>query len=185
MVGNSKNYDAIDILRLFLKLNGRTSRYFLSNELDIGEGSIKGMLKELSKKDLIKSTNKGHTLTKKGEKKKIQFNSIVSEIKRINLEDFKGPRGNAVVLSGCNRKISYQDRDNAIRSGADAALLFRYNKGLFLAQCEQGLIDTKSLDNLFSYNKNDILLVVFANNKKTIEKALLNMATKLNPQLTL
>ena len=183
MVGNKKNYDEIDVLRLFLRINGKIARTKLTKEMQLGEGSIKGILTKLKQKKLIVSTNKGHKLTQKGIKIKGQLFEQISQIKKIKLDVFHNLTGQAILIRNANKKISYKVRDVAIRVGAEAALLFKYDKRLFLAQCEQDLIDTSSLDKIFKFTQGDVCAVVFAKENNVIEKALLNIAYHLNEKV--
>src|SRR3989338_10737 len=66
MVGNIPNFTKIDILRCFLRFSKNTGRQELARELEIGEGTMRTILKILKSKNLLDSTKKGHFLSKRG-----------------------------------------------------------------------------------------------------------------------
>ncbi len=183
MVGNKKNYEDIDVLRVFLSVDKRVARQKISKELGIGEGSVKSILDLLCERQLIKPTNKGHSLIKRGEKIKEAIAAMISDIRAANFDIFSGMKGKAIHIKNPTEEITYKTRDIAIRNGADAALLFKFEGKLFLPQCEQDLIDTKNIDNLFDMSDGDYLVIVYSDDKSVIERALYNVAVGLNSGL--
>ncbi|MCK5282498.1 MAG: DUF4443 domain-containing protein [Nanoarchaeota archaeon] len=184
MVGNKCNYDALDIIRVFLSIDGEKPRKELCHTTGLGEGSVKGILNLLKEKAIMDSSRKGHFLTRKGRRLRNEIRNEISEIKNAKLGFFKGLKSAALVVKNSKSRITYKVRDIAIRTGAEVALLFKFDKKLFMPQCEQDLINTSELDLLFDYSDGDILIVVFADNIKIVEKALLNVAVALNKKLS-
>jgi len=180
MVGNISNYSKTDILRTFLLLEKPVSRAELSHRLELGEGTTRTILDILKNKKLIKSNRQGHTFTGKGTNvlkkikknlegpKRIKYGSLHPKLKK-----------SAVLVKNCNRKITFKERDIAIKNRAEAAVLFRFDKNLFLPQAEQDIIDTKQLNYLFDYKKNDILIITFADSYRVAENSCLSVASDI------
>jgi len=181
MAGNRINYDDIDVLRVFMHIHGKKCRKDLKN-LGIGEGSLKGILNILKAKRILSSTRQGHSLTSKGEKLRSTVNSEISNPKKVGLEYFKGI-GAAIVVGNVRKKITYRERDIAIRQGAEAALLLRFDKKLFIPECDQDVMNMDKFEGLFKYKQGDILMVVFADSTNIVERALLSVALSLNLRL--
>ena len=68
MVGNIPNFNDVDILRCFLKIDKDISRIDLVKKLQLGEGTIRTILNILKNNNLITSTQKGHSFNEKGVK---------------------------------------------------------------------------------------------------------------------
>jgi hypothetical protein len=117
------------------KLNGHISRDLLGNELSLGGGSIKTLVKHLKTKDMVKTSNAGTILTEKGER-------IISQILlRIPKETIIPPSSitvgkfnYAVLVKNISNSINYgiEQRDIAIRSGATGATTLLFKEGKFL-----------------------------------------------------
>ncbi len=183
MVGNISNYEDIDVLRVFLRVNGKTPRKELSEELCLGEGSVKSILNLLKKQRLLKSTKKGHFLGRKGVNLKEDIDKQISKIKKVKIDFFKGLKGGAILVRNSRKEVNYKIRDIAIRNGAEAALLFEFKEKLFMPQCEQDLFDVSQLEGLFDYSNGDVLVIVFAKEIMVVERALLNVSLGLSKKL--
>lgn len=173
MVGNLSNYRETDVLRVLFSIGKEPmSRLELCGKLELGEGTMRTILDILKNKKLISSERKGHFLSEEGIKKiseireniegpiRIKYNELHPKLKKV-----------AVLVKKWGKKISFIDRDTAIKNGAEAALLFRFDKNLFLPQAEQDIINTKQLKDLFEYQKNDVLIITFAHSYKVAENS--------------
>lgn len=191
MVGNKPNYNPIDILRTFLTINENSGRNDLSRKLNLGEGTLRTILDILKKKNILSSTRKGHSLTKKGKnylKQTLQNISLPNSIKLKNPYPSYKKVGILVKKVSPKKTISFLERDIAVKNGADAALIFRYKNKLTLPSTK---IDFKK-DYKDSYNKliilfnpknNDILILTFSNSYNKAENAALMVALSLNEKL--
>jgi len=175
MVGNLSNFTKIDILRCLLKIEKPMSRFQLSKELDLG-GSILDILK---KNKLLESNKKGHYLSIKGNDivKKIK-NSI--DIKEIALNNLFPNKKKIVVHIKSPKKIekSHILRDEAVKNGADGAIILNYDGKLkvYDSDYEQ---DFSEVENKFELDKNDLIIITYADSYKLAEHGALAVAINL------
>ncbi len=114
---------------------GYVSRLLLIKELQLGEGSIKTLIKHLKMKKLIITTNKGTTMSESGQK-------IFEEMSRFICAETQIPRSSisvsvfnyAILLRfvKCAIKQGVEQRDAAIKMGAKGATTLVYRDGKFL-----------------------------------------------------
>ena len=182
MVGNLPNFTKIDILRCLLKIEKPVSRSELSKTLDLGEGTIRAVLDILKKNNLLESNKQGHYLNKKGNKiiKKIRENIDTKEIK---IDIF--PKKKKIALHIKNpKKISkaYVLRDEAVKNGADGALILKYDGKLRL--CDSDYKQTfNEIEDKFDLKKNDLIIATYADSYKLAEHGALAVAINLNSNL--
>ena len=129
---------SFDVVHIFKTLqlienNGHVSRGLLCEELGLGEGSIKTLIKHLKMNNLIQTSNRGTKMTNRG---KAIFSELISSIPTETVlptcSIALGKFNHAVLL----KELSYavrsgiEQRDAAIRMGGIGAttLLFRENK---------------------------------------------------------
>lgn len=111
--------------------NESLGRKQISQKLDIGEGSTRTVLNRLKKKELIKSTPKGHSLTEKGlkeiEKRSEKFFCFDAGGLTVGEKDV------AVLVKEAADKINQgvEQRDEAIKAGADGATVLVFKDGRF------------------------------------------------------
>lgn len=179
MVGNYPNFMKTDILRCFLRIDKNTSRGYLKEDLELGEGTVKSLLKILKNKRLINSTKKGHSLTDKGYGIKSKINNLV-EIKKINIKNLYPNYKKVGILIRINKKIKidYRLRDLAVKNGAEGALIFKYGNKLILPDYDKK--DFKDIEKLFNLKKNDVLVITFAASFKLAEYSALSVLLEIN-----
>jgi len=129
------SFGDVHIFKTFqlLKENKRISRILLCEELALGEGSVKTLVKHMKMDDLIVTSNGGTKLTTKG---KAVCNGLVSAIpSETTLPRCSvalGKFNHAVLLKGLSYviKSGIEQRDAAIRMDAIGAttLLYKDNK---------------------------------------------------------
>lgn len=184
---------SFDIAHVFKALqlmekHGRISRALLTDELNLGEGSIKTLVKHLKMQELIETSNAGMWFTEKGKKiySKIS-DSIPKEIDIPSCSIGLGKYNHVVLLKGLEPKIGsgVEQRDTAIRMGAVGAttLLFKEGKLLMPGLNQDSLrkdpnIRKLILQKLQPENK-DVIIIGSADKKKTAE-----FATKKTALLT-
>tara|TARA_Y100000310_G_scaffold264603_1_gene275277 strand:- start:4601 stop:5221 length:621 start_codon:yes stop_codon:yes gene_type:complete len=183
MVGNLSNFTKIDILRCLLKIENPVSRAQLSKISNLGEGTIRSILNILKKNNLLESNNKGHYLSAKGSRiiKKIKGNITIKEIILNNFLPNK--KKVALHIKNPNKLIkSYVLRDEAVKNGADGALVFKFDKKLELydSNYEQ---DFSEAGNEFDLDKNDLVIVSYADSYRLAEYGALAASTGLNKEL--
>jgi Mn-dependent DtxR family transcriptional regulator len=131
---------SFDIVHVFKTLqliqeNGHISRETLCEELQLGEGTIKTLVRHLKMQNLIESTNAGTKMTKKGNSFFSELlSSIPSEISLSKCAITLGKYNYSVLVKQMSSTIKdgIEQRDAAIKMGASGAttLLFKDNKFL-------------------------------------------------------
>ena len=183
MVGNLSNFTKIDTLRCLLKIENPVSRIELSKILGLGEGSIRSILNILKKNNLLESNNKGHYLSEKGRNivKKIKDNI---NLKEITLNDpYPNKKKIALHLKSPDKLIkSYILRDDAMKNGADGALVFKFDKKLELYGSDYER-DFSRIEDMFDLGKDDLVIVAYADSYRLAEHGALAAAIELNKDI--
>ena len=112
---------------------GHVSREMLCDELELGEGATRTLMKHLKMQNLIESTNAGTKMSKKGNALFNEFlSSIPYELSLSKCSITLGKHNYAVLVKqmGSTVKSGIEQRDAAIKMGASGAttLLFMDNK---------------------------------------------------------
>ena len=182
MVGNLSNFTKIDILRCLLRIEKPISRSELSKTLGLGEGTMRSVLNILKKNKLLNSNKKGHYLSTDG-------NEIVNKIKnnfcmkKVDLVDIPNKKKIAIHIKNPNEvEKSYVLRDEAVKNGADGALLLKYDKKLRLYDPDYKQ-DFSEIENKFDLDRNDLVVVAYADSYKLAEHGALAAAIRLNRNL--
>ncbi len=129
-----KKFDRYDILRIFFLIGkkGKIARQKLSKLAEVGEGSIRSILRILSNKKLVVTTRKGSELSPKGKKVFRQAVKYFTLPKKIRYDIFKdGLDVYASVVKKYERekiKELYKARDFAIRKGCNSAMVLICNR---------------------------------------------------------
>lgn len=184
MVGNIPNFTKIDILRCFLKFNKNIGRQELAKEIGLGEGTVRTILDILKSKKLLDSNKKGHFLSKNGKEMLAQINEFVKAAKTIASKslypDLK--KVGVQLKSTSSLKEIYKLRDIAVKHGADGALILEFDNKLYAPESNYEL-DYKELERLFDFEKDDVLIIAFSNEKIKAENGAFAIAVELNSLL--
>jgi hypothetical protein len=183
MVGNLPNFTKIDILRCLLRIEKPVSRSYLKKSLGLGEGTVKSILLILKQKGLIKSGNKGHSLSKKGSFIISKIRGII-ETKKIGQIGIL-PDKKIIALQIKNQKDigkAYVLRDVAVKNGADGALILKYDKRLILCDSDYNA-KLGNLESEFKLKKNYYIIMAYASSYKLAEHGALATAAYLNNYL--
>ncbi|MFH0867753.1 MAG: DUF4443 domain-containing protein [Candidatus Woesearchaeota archaeon] len=183
MVGNLSNFTKIDILRCLLKIEKPVSRSELSKILDLGEGTIRAILDILKKHKLLESNKQGHYLSADGNAivKKIRNNINIEKVESIDVLPNK--KKIAVHIKNPNSVgKSYMLRDEAVKNGADGALILNYGKKLELCDSNYKQDFTK-IESKFDLSKNDLVIVTYADSYKLAEHGALAAAINVDNNL--
>lgn len=131
------SFDMVHVFKTLqlIQENGHVSRERLCEDLGLGEGTIKTLVRHLKMYNLIESTNAGTKMTKKGNSFFSELlSSIPSEISLSKCAITLGKFNYAVLVKQMSSMIKdgIAQRDAAIRMGASGAttILFRDNKFL-------------------------------------------------------
>ena len=132
------SFDMVHVFKTLqlIQESGHVSREKLCDDLGLGEGTIKTLVRHLKMQNLIESTNAGTKMTKKGNSLFSELlSSIPSEISLSKCGITLGKFNYAVLVKQMSSMIKdgIVQRDAAIRMGASGAttLLFKDNKFLF------------------------------------------------------
>lgn len=190
MVGNIPSYVKTDILRAFLLVKENISRNELVSKLGLGEGTVRTILDILKYKNLIYSTKKGHSLTEKGNLFLKKTEGIMS-VKSANLDNFyPGLKKTLILLKKPDKtaKISFQERDIAVKQGADGAVILRFDKGLYIPDADINFKENykKAYDKIlkcFDFKSGNILILCFADSSRNAENGALEIALTMSKEL--
>jgi hypothetical protein len=157
-----------------IKRDGHVSRLLLINELDLGEGSIKTLIKHLKMEKLIITTQKGTAMTERGEK-------IFEEMSQYICSETQVPKSSisiaeynhAILLRNMKFAIKQgvEQRDAAIKIGAKGATTLLFNNGKFLIPGSKfnALKGEKAIEKLLKDDlkpeENDIIVIGSDDNK--------------------
>ena len=184
MVGNLSNFTKIDILRCLLRIEKPVSRSQLSKILDLGEGTIRAILGILKKNKLLESDERGHYLSAEGNAIAKKINNALS-MKKVDLINiFPNKKKMAVHIKNPGKiSKSYVLRDEAVKTGADGALILNYDKKLRLCDLDYKQ-DFSGIEDKFDLARNDLVIVTYADSYKLAEHGALAVATELNSSLS-
>lgn len=129
------SFDMVHVFKTLqlIEVYGHVSREMLCDELELGEGATRTLMKHLKMQNLIESTNAGTKMSKKGNALFNEFlSSIPYELSLSKCSITLGKHNYAVLVKqmGSTVKSGIEQRDAAIKMGASGAttLLFIDNK---------------------------------------------------------
>ena len=130
------SFELVHIFKVFqlLAKNEHISRALLCEELSLGEGSVRTLVKHMKMQGLISSTNHGTTLTEKGKKiSTALIRAITAETDVPNCSFAIGKFNYAILLKQASFAIKsgIEQRDAAIKVGALGATTLIYNNHKF------------------------------------------------------
>jgi hypothetical protein len=130
------SFDSVHVFKVLqlIERKGHVSRNLLCQELALGEGSIKTLVKHLKMKGLIQSTKRGTTMTEKGRKISSEILSLIpTETTIPKCSIALGKFNYAVLVKGFSFavKLGIEQRDEAIRIGALGATTLLFDDGKF------------------------------------------------------
>jgi len=160
--------------------NKKISRSLMMNELGLGEGSVKTLVKHLKVQGLVENSNAGMWLTNKG---KIIYTKLqVSMPKEMNIPKCSislGKFNYAILLKNVsyNIKSGIEQRDAAIKAGAIGAttLVFKHKRLEIPGTGEDFTKNDPKIHFLIMKKlepeENDVIIIASSHNKKIAEMA--------------
>ncbi len=184
MVGNIPNFTSADVLRCFLKFSRKIGRQELAKELELGEGTVRTILDLLKSKKFLDSTKKGHFLSAKGDEALKELYSCISAPKAVKIQTvYPDLKKAGVLIKGIlNLKEAYKLRDLAVKSGADGALILKFDGHLHAPELDSSQ-DYSELEKYFDFEGNDVLVIAFSGQKREAENGAISIAIELNSVL--
>jgi len=175
--------DAVAVLFLLKTPKGRKQ---ISEELNLGEGTVRTLLKKLSSVRLVESQQKGHSLSEKGVEVVREISKLFSEPLEVSpLEDFVTY---ALVVKNPPEFKSIEVRDEAIRFFARGAMILIVQENeIVFPEDRRALKETlpelsEDLKKLPVEN-GDLVIVTWANTKADALKSLIHVALTLKGEL--
>ncbi len=131
---------SFDIAHVFkalqlIETRGHTSRDVLCKELNLGEGSVKTLVKHLMMENMIETSNAGTKMSDKGKKLFAGLlSSIPAECKIPKCSIALGKFNYAILLKQLSVaiKLGIEQRDAAIKVGGVGATTLLFRKGKFV-----------------------------------------------------
>jgi predicted transcriptional regulator len=151
----------------------------LSDEIELGEGSIRTIIKLLKKLGLIEASELGCKLTRKGTRLIRYLNSKIGPALPLSKSFLAVGEANFGVLvkkAGFKVKNGIKQRDAAIKLGADAATTLIFKKeGLILPPMNKLLNEewpnlAKEVYQAFQPKENDVIIICSAKNKSLAKR---------------
>ncbi|MCO6041545.1 DUF4443 domain-containing protein [Thermococcus alcaliphilus] len=175
--------DAIAVLFLLKTPKGRKQ---ISEELNLGEGTVRTLLKKLSSIGLVESQQKGHSLSEKGVKIIQEISELFSE--PLEVTPLEGFVTYALVVRNPPEFKSIELRDEAIRFFAKGAMILTVQNGEIVFP-EDGRPLRETLPELsedlkkLPIENGDLVIVTWAENKADALKSLIHVALSLKGEL--
>ena len=131
------SFDIAHVFKALQLINtrGHISRDLLCRELNLGEGSIKTLVKHLMMENMIETSNAGTKMSDKGKKFFAELHSsIPAECKIPKCSIALGEFNYAILLKklGSAINIGIEQRDAAIKVGGVGATTLLFRKGKFM-----------------------------------------------------
>ncbi|WP_048055963.1 DUF4443 domain-containing protein [Pyrococcus sp. ST04] len=124
--GAYPEYTLEDAFAVIFMLKDPVGRKQMAEKLELGEGTIRTLLRKLTQLGLIKSRQRGHFLTEEGMELKGKLEELFSEPIEIKVENFPAF---AVVVKNPGEFKSIELRDEAIRFDAKGAMILIVKDG--------------------------------------------------------
>ena len=183
MVGNIANFMKIDLLRCLLRIEKPVSRSFLSKSLELGEGTIRSILDILKSKGYLESNNAGHYLSEKGNTiiKQTRTNTNITAIDKVLM--FPNKKVIAIKIKNPVKTVNVVAlRDEAVKNGAEGAVILKYDKKLRLYDSNYKE-DLSKIEDRLKLEKNDLVIVTYAHSYKLAEYGAIAAAIRINRDL--
>lgn len=134
-------FTEVDVLKALLSIgeSGAVGRGRLGAITGLGQGEVRTLIKRLKDNQMILVEPKGCRLSKKGEKEYAKITSLLSWSSEVDARPLRlGPRCWAALVRGGSKRVRYgiEQRDAAIKAGADGAFTANFVSGRFVVPGE-------------------------------------------------
>jgi len=116
-----------DVVAVLFLLRNPIGRKTISELLDLGEGSVRTLLRKLSGMGVIESSQRGHVLSERGRKLLGEMSKEFSEVQRVG--EVEGFPAYALIVKNPPEFKSIELRDEAIRFFAKGAMILVVKNG--------------------------------------------------------
>ncbi|MEM1946335.1 MAG: DUF4443 domain-containing protein [Candidatus Caldarchaeum sp.] len=187
--GPSPAFTTVQLLYAVFLLGSHTvlGRKRLTDYLGIGEGSVRTMLTRLTEKGLAVSTQKGLSLTDKGRELYDYLKKFLTAVKAVSFNmPWQAQHNHGLVVKGLADRVStgVEERDEAIRNGASAAMVLTYMfDGLYMPRVANLTVEqphfARQVVEFFKPSVNDVVIIAGADDDVKARYAALAAAVKL------
>lgn len=187
--GPALSFSVFHVLRaLELIAEKSYGRLKLSEELDIGEGATRTLLKRLKGAGLVSTSKTGCRLTWKGERLREKYRSTFKRKASLEKNELTLAEHNIAILisnSGDKVECGMKQRDAAVVAGAKGAVTLIYAEGkLAIPRVSDDVAKIypkayRQLMELLSPEENDVIIVASADTQKRAEYGALAAAWTL------
>ncbi len=161
---------------MVIKEKAPIGRKKISKEMKLGEGTTRTLLDQLKDRGLIKSNNRGHSLTDEGK-------SLAEEISKNMLHfdagDLTVGEVDVAMVAGndssLNIKNGIDQRDEAIKAGAQGATVVKFEGGVLKMVDSRTEIDgevTEEITEKLSLSDGDVIIIATGEDKNRAELGL-------------
>ncbi len=180
------SYDVLMVLLFFSEKKFPIGRYTLKEQLKLGPGVIRTLLRRLAQLNLIRPVKKkGHILTDEGKKTIKGIRKFIAEEKRLPESDlFIGGKNNyGIRLRNVSDKISdgLEQRDKAIKVGAGGAttIICKDGKLIIPPIHELNEKEEKMIREAFDLHEKDTIIIISADDDLIAWRGALAVALNL------
>ena len=188
VLDTQRKFCEYDVFRVFLRLGerGKLDRKTLARICDLGEGSVRTILRILEERRIVEKRRKGNVLRERGRVYFQKVAEIMSPIKRVKHDVFKDnlPCLGCVVRRYEKDKISslYKARDYAIRAGCNSAMvLIRTREHIKIPYVRKWNFD--ELKEEFETRRGDLIVLASAERMRVSENGIIAICTYLSDEL--
>ncbi len=151
-------------------------RRILAQELEVSDGTVRGLLERLAEQGIIQVNKSGAVLTGQGASRLRKHLSELNIMKMEFLDGCElvpGKSATAIQLIGKYRPgmTGVPQRDEAVRSGAQGSVIIGFRGGRLVLPpdnreaAEVSPREDKRLREIFDLSENDLIVIGFAGNK--------------------
>ncbi|MCS6770049.1 MAG: hypothetical protein NZ570_06410 [Candidatus Caldarchaeum sp.] len=187
--GPSPAFTAIQLIYAVILIGSSAvmGRKRLTSQLGLGEGTVRTMLARLVSWELAFSTREGLRLTQKGVDLYQFLTKTITELKRVEFEmPWTAPHNYGVVVKDAADRVStgVEERDEAVRNGASAAMVLTYlADGLHMPRVSNLSVErpdfAEKVIKFFTPSENDVILITGADDEAKARYSALAAAVKL------
>ncbi len=190
MVGAAPSFSEAHVIRAMLLLDGKVvGRKKLLKMLEVGEGSMRTILKRLKRQGLIKSSKQGHTLTPQGKQKLQKILEKFTRPQETKLYDLAPDKIQSLLVvknASPKLKAGVFERDVALKAGADGAvILVKRSSQVGFPTDDLSLtefpVTQKRVEEL-NLSDGDVVVISFATTKAKAEDGAISVALTLMQQ---
>ncbi|MBP1911055.1 DUF4443 domain-containing protein [Thermococcus stetteri] len=172
-----------DVIAVLFLLKEPIGRKAIAETLDLGEGSVRTLLKKLDWIGVIDSAQRGHFLSKTGKKLLEELRNLFSETHFVGKVD--GMPAYAIVVKNPPQFKSIELRDEAIRFFAKGAMILVVKNGEpVFPEDGRPLRDTmeelaENIKEVLNFSDGDLIVVTWAENPSDAMKSAYHVAVTL------